>query len=94
MSQQHIVAVLLEEHVPEGIELPTARFRFVSGEDAVYSAERGFVLVLPKTCDNEEHNITPWCLSASHICKLVKNAPDEGSSGSLPQRRRPSGKYK
>ena len=32
MSQQHVVAVPLEEHLPEGIELRTTRFRFVSGE--------------------------------------------------------------
>ena len=67
MSQQHIVAVPLEEQRPEGIEPLTARFRFVSGEDAVYGAEGGFVLVLPKTCDEDAHHIMPWCLSASHI---------------------------
>ena len=67
MSQQHVVAVPLKEHLPEGIELSTTRFRFVRGEDAVYGAEGGFVLVLPQTCDEEAHLIMPWCLSASHI---------------------------
>ena len=56
MPQEHIVAVPLEEHMPERIELGPARFRLVSGEDSVDGAERGLALVLPKTCDNEEHN--------------------------------------
>ena len=33
-----------------------ARFRLVNGEDALDGAERGLALVLPKTCDNEEHH--------------------------------------
>ena len=56
MSQEHIVAVPLEEHVPERIKLGPARFRLVSGEGSVDGAERGLALVLSKTCDNEEHN--------------------------------------
>ena len=56
MSQEHIVAVPLEEHVPERIKLGPARFRLVSGEDSVDGAELGLALVLPNTCDNEEHN--------------------------------------
>ena len=56
MPQEHIVAVPLEEHMPERIELGPARFRLVSGEDSVDGAERGLALVLPKTCDNEEHH--------------------------------------
>ena len=35
MSQEHIVAVPLEEHTPEIIELGPTRFRLVSGEDSV-----------------------------------------------------------
>ena len=47
MSQEHIVAVPLEEHVPERIKLGPARFRLVNGEDIVDGAERGLALVLP-----------------------------------------------
>ena len=56
MSQEHIVAVPLEEDVPERIKLGPARFRLVNGEDAVDGAERGLALVLPKTCDSEDHH--------------------------------------
>ena len=66
MSQEHIVAVPLEKHMPGKIELGPARFRLVSGEDSVDGAERGLALVLPQTCDNEEHNTGRRCLSAPH----------------------------
>ena len=49
MSQEHIVAVPLEEDVPERIKLCPARFRLVNGEDTVDGAERGLALVLPRT---------------------------------------------
>ena len=91
MPQEHIVAVPLEEHMPERIELSPARFRLVSGGDSVDGAERGLALILPQTCDNEEHNTGRRCvgtaqfkLARAHLTRAARgaNQNEEHAAGS------------
>ena len=58
-SKEHNVAVPLDEHSPEAIELGVARLRFVRLEDLANGAKGRIVRVLPTACDDTEHTSAP-----------------------------------